>query len=1072
MLTNTDNKSRTSGNGTTTVFSFNFPIFVKGDIKVVLIDTVTSVETTQVLDVDYTVAINTSTEGGTITMTVAPAADEDVLRYRDIEYTQPSQFPAETNFPEERIESMGDRAAMLINQLREAVSRALKLPVSSTLSELTVPTPVAGRGLKWNATADGLENTTADIDTSVAAAQAAQLAAETAASNAATSETNAATSETNAATSGTNAATSETNAATSETNAGLSAVAAQTAQGLAEDARDLAQTYAEALTATSTTSNTIGTGDKTFSIAAGKQFQTGMYMLIVDAGNSANWMFGQVSSYSGSSITVTVTVVGGSGTSSSWQLFISGVRGATGATGATGSTGDAGSVWYTGAGVPNDAVGANGDLYLDTANGDVYQKAAGTWGVAIDNLTGPTGASGSGTGDVLGPATNANNYVPQWDGNNTKTLKDGLAVGTAANNLVQLNASAQLPAVDGSLLTGVASAVDLTTVWANIALLAFRDQLLSSVAVQKMVDGVVDEYEDETGIDAGTSTGELYDATNDLYSPASGGDWDTYTEAVLHCDGIDGSTTITDEVGHTVTAVGNAQIDTAQSKFGGASLLLDGSGDYASLADSDDWFFDTGNFTIDFWVRFNSFGVCTLASQFVDASNYWEFQVVNNGSGHETDLQLLVRSGGTTLCQVYSTTKWSASTAVWYHLEVCRSGTNILVFINGAVHALQTSSSIGSSSFPNYAAALTFGGRPTSGTQVNGWMDEIRVSKGVARHTSAFAAPGAPYEIQGTYASEYKLLLHAEGLDTTQSIIDAATAKAVTAVNQAQLDTADKKFGSSSLLFDGVDDYLTTPDSADWNFSTGDFTVEWWGKTSGTTVPYPVMEQRASNSDMFRIQFANVSGAVLAMDAYSGGSTLFSFHSSVITIAAWAHYAVVRNGNTLKMYQNGIEIGSQDVTGVTMPDVGAALEIGRSVRGGQYYAGWIDELLIIKGVAKYTAAFTPPTSAYVAETSNMVLVSNAVTANTTPTTAQIVLFEEDVDAITLNTDLKVYVSRDAGVTYTQLTLASLGVYDGTKKILSAEGSISAQPSGTSMKYKVETANIKKLKLHGTGLLWQ
>src|SRR6185369_3300464 len=60
-----------------------------------------------------------------------------------------------------------------------------------------------------------------------------------------------------------------------------------------------------------------------------------------------------------------------------------------------------------------------------------------------------------GSGDVIGPATNTADNVPQWNGANSKTLKDGLTVGTGANNLVQLNGSSQLPAVDGSQLTGV-----------------------------------------------------------------------------------------------------------------------------------------------------------------------------------------------------------------------------------------------------------------------------------------------------------------------------------------------------------------------------------------------------------------------------------------------------------------------------------------------------------------------------------------------------------------------------------------------------------------------------------------
>lgn len=54
-----------------------------------------------------------------------------------------------------------------------------------------------------------------------------------------------------------------------------------------------------------------------------------------------------------------------------------------------------GSVWYTGAGAPSAGLGANGDLYLNTSNGDIYQKAAGSWGSPIENITGPTGATGA-----------------------------------------------------------------------------------------------------------------------------------------------------------------------------------------------------------------------------------------------------------------------------------------------------------------------------------------------------------------------------------------------------------------------------------------------------------------------------------------------------------------------------------------------------------------------------------------------------------------------------------------------------------------------------------------------------
>ncbi len=102
---------------------------------------------------------------------------------------------------------------------------------------------------------------------------------------------------------------------------------------------------------------------------------------------------------------------------------------------------------------------------------------------------------------------------------------------------------------------------------------------------------------------------------------------------------------------------------------------------------------------------------------------------------------------------------------------------------------------------------------------------------------------------------------------------------------------------------------------------------------------------------------------------------------------------------------------------------------------------------------------------------NMTLIANAFTAEATPTDARIVLFEEDVDAVTVNTNLKAYASRDGGTTYTQITLADEGDFETDKRILAGSVDISGQPSGTSMKYKIETLNAKELKLHGVALQW-
>jgi len=103
--------------------------------------------------------------------------------------------------------------------------------------------------------------------------------------------------------------------------------------------------------------------------------------------------------------------------------------------------------------------------------------------------------------------------------------------------------------------------------------------------------------------------------------------------------------------------------------------------------------------------------------------------------------------------------------------------------------------------------------------------------------------------------------------------------------------------------------------------------------------------------------------------------------------------------------------------------------------------------------------------------SNMTLVSAVMTAVEEPNDMRIVLYEEDVDAITLNTDLIASVSRDGGTTWTVVTLEDEGTYDSTKRVLAGVADVSLQPTGTSVVYKIVTANAKDLKLYGASLSW-
>jgi len=231
--------------------------------------------------------------------------------------------------------------------------------------------------------------------------------------------------------------------------------------------------------------------------------------------------------------------------------------------------------------------------------------------------------------------------------------------------------------------------------------------------------------------------------------------------------GTDGLVLYGVDSGKTVTAYGNAQIDTAQSKFGGASGLFDGAGDYLSLADSADWYFGTGDFTIDFWVRFNALPAAEagLFWQGTDSNNWMLFKV--NYSAPNYRLDFAVKSGGNWIINTgYLNTNPNFATNTWYHIALVRNGNNFAIYQNG----ISLGSVTDTDAVPDYGGTFQIGWFGDAGYMFNGWLDEFRVSKGVARWTSNFTPPTAPYE-RDAYTV---LLLHMDGTDGSQTFIDSS----------------------------------------------------------------------------------------------------------------------------------------------------------------------------------------------------------------------------------------------------------------------------------------------------------
>jgi len=190
-----------------------------------------------------------------------------------------------------------------------------------------------------------------------------------------------------------------------------------------------------------------------------------------------------------------------------------------------------------------------------------------------------------------------------------------------------------------------------------------------------------------------------------------------------------------------------------------------------------------------------------------------------------------------------------------------------------------------------------------------------------------------------------------------------------TGVGTPTVSTAQSKFGGKSLLLNGTSQYLATPSFTGFDFGTADFTIDWWeyrtdsgtkgvfANSSITSAGYPFYVGQSNGSNVIYYLSSNNSSWDIANGVTMG----------TIILNAWTHYALVRSGTSIKSYQNGV------LKSTTASSSAIASSIGTATLGGlmvstssftQGFAGYIDEFRISKGVARWAAAFTPPTLAY------------------------------------------------------------------------------------------------------------
>lgn len=225
------------------------------------------------------------------------------------------------------------------------------------------------------------------------------------------------------------------------------------------------------------------------------------------------------------------------------------------------------------------------------------------------------------------------------------------------------------------------------------------------------------------------------------------------------------------------------------------------------------------------------------------------------------------------------------------------------------------------------------------------------------------------------YWSNVSCLMHFDALKTDGSLqfIDAkGNTWNSPAVGGSAIDTTIKKFGGGSHNPSTGNAYAQTTTSSPFAFGSGDFTVE--AQLYRDTNDLPNYHGAVCADDIGTTRgwllFANVSNGFMNFAGFSGATSFTVADTIIPALSTWYHYAVVRDGSTLRMYRDGAQVASVPITG-TINDAGAGCRVGGLINSANIssvipWKGRIDEVRVTKGVCRYPngTTFTPPAAPF------------------------------------------------------------------------------------------------------------
>lgn len=426
----------------------------------------------------------------------------------------------------------------------------------------------------------------------------------------------------------------------------------------------------------------------------------------------------------------------------------------------------------------------------------------------------------------------------------------------------------------------------------------------------------------------------------------------------LHCDGANGSTTFTDSGprGLLVVANGTAQVSTAQSRFGTASLLVGGSG-FLEIADSELMEFGQDDFTLEACVRFTSTsGIQQFINKDFNGTSGRGFQWRYNAAA---GMQFISHQNNSVFST--ATAAWTPEVNRWYSIAVTRMGfTTVRMFVDGTL----IGSGPAASFFQNSTAPLRIGASAYAGSEgyFSGNIDEVRITQGVERYRSSYTAATTPFQDKGAtdpFFASTSLLLHMDGVNNATAFTDSSRhSRVVTANGDARVNAALGKYAQCLDDPSSAGDFLSVPGTA-MGFSTTDFSIEcWYMRTADTwtnSIASGMWQPENHVSGGSRAQFYVQSDNRLVFAVW--GSELVASAALTWTPNQWYHVAVTRSGSTMRLFRDGVLLTSASRANALNADTAFRVQMFNPDH-------YVDDLRITRGVARYVMGYTPPAAAH------------------------------------------------------------------------------------------------------------